>query len=226
MDPAPSAVRRWAGALSLPLLFAALIGAGFADPLDDRAPAAEQVQQAVGHLPQLQLTFLFELLAAGLMIAVTMTIVGAVRSRGSAVANAGAVLGTLGGIGLCLIAMGHVYLDAILASGTADGAAILAARDAGAGVLGPLIFAAPLAVVVLAMAALRARLVPWPVLVIIGVFLVLEFVPVLPGDELFPLLAGLVAYTWIALRIVAPDRVGRRIYGAADPHRAPSTATS
>lgn len=224
MDPAPSAVRRWAGALSLPLLFAALVGATLADPLDDRAPVAEQVRHAAGHLPQLQLTFLFELLAAGLMIAATMTIVGAVRGRGSAVANAGAVLGTLGGVGLSLIAMAHLYLYAIIASGTGDAAAILAARDGAAGALVPLFFAAPLAVVVLAVAAVRARLVLWPVLVISGVFLVLEFVPVLPGGELFPLLAGLVAYTWIALRIVAPDRVGLRTHGAGRP--APSTATS
>ncbi len=210
MDPAPSAVRRWAGALSLPLLFATLVGATFADPLDDRAAAVEQARQATGHLPQLQLTFLFELLAAALMIAVTMTVVGVVRGRGSAVANAGAVLGTLGGVGLSLIAMAHVYLYAIVASGTADGAAVLAARNAGAGFVTPLFFAAPLALVVLAVAAVRARLVPWPVLVIIGVFLVLEVMPLLPGGELFPLLAGLVAYTWIALRIISrPGRCPR-----------------
>lgn len=201
--PAPSATRRWAGALSLPLLMAALIGATLADPLDDRAPNADQLRQAAGHLPALRLTFLLELLAAALMIAMTMTMVGALRGRGSGIANAGAVLGTLGGVGMSLIAMAHVYLYAIVASGTPDGAAILAARDAAAGAVVPLFFAGPLAVLTFPIAAVRAGLVRWPVLVVMGVFLGLQLVPNLPGGELPSLLAALVAYVWIAGRLLA-----------------------
>src|SRR6476469_870466 len=132
--------RRWAGALALPAFFLTLVGATLADPLDDAAGGATQVRQAAGHLAAVQLTFTLELVAAALLIAATMGIVGAVRGRGSGLVGAGAVLGVLGGVGLAAIGTGHVYLAALAASGTSDGEGILSARDDVAGPLAVLFF--------------------------------------------------------------------------------------
>ena len=202
----PSATRRWAGAISLPLFFLALIGASVSDPVEDEtATPAEQLNQAAAHLGRLQTAFLLELLAAVLFLAATMAIVGAVRGRGSGVANAGAVLGLLGGVGLAMIGVNHVFMHALAASGTSDGVHVLAARDAAAGPLPLLFFAAPFAVVVLCVAAFRSGLVRWPLLVVAGAFLLLEYVPS-PLGEVPSLVCGLVAYTWIAVALVTSRR--------------------
>jgi hypothetical protein len=207
-------VRRWAGALALPAFFLTLVGATLADPLDDAAGGATQVREAAGHLAAVKLTFAFELLAAVLLIAATMGIVGAVRGRGSGLVTGGSVLGVLGGVGLAAIGTSHVYLAALAASGTPDGAAILSARDAVAGPLALLFFAAPLAVVFLCAAVVRAGLAPWPLLVVVGAFVVLELVPT-PFGELPALIAGLVAGTWAASALLGAgprtsDRVDHR----------------
>lgn len=218
----PSATRRWVAAASLPLLFLVLIGASVADPIEDEtATPAEQLHQAAAHLGRLHAAFLLELLSAVLFLAATMAIVGAVRGRGSGLANAGAVLGVLGGVGLAMIGVNHVFMHAIAASGTADGLGILAARDAVSGPLPLLFFAAPLAIAVLCVAAFRGGLVPWPLLVVAGAFLLLEYVPS-PLGEVPSLVAGLVAYGWIAVSLVTGGRQ------AADARRSdrPAVAVS
>lgn len=212
----PSATRRWAGAISLPLFFLALIGADLSDPVEDQtATATDQLHQAAADLGRLHTTFLLELLGAVLFLAATMAIVGAVRGRGSGIANAGAVLGVLGGVGMAMIGVNHVYLHALAASGTSDGVAILAARDNVAGPLPVLFFAAPFAVVVLCVAAFRAGLVRWPLLVVAGAFLLLEFVPS-PLGEVPALVCGLVAYAWIAVALIATGRRDVAAAGTAD----------
>jgi hypothetical protein len=219
----PSATRRWAGAVSLPLFFLALIGASISDPIEDEtATPAEQLHQAAAHLGRLHAAFLLELLGAVLFLAASMAIVGALRGRGSGLANAGAVLGVLGGVGLAMIAVNHVYMHALAASGTSDGLAVLAARDSVAGPLPLLFFAAPFAIVVLCVAAFRGGLVPWPLLVVAGAFLLLEYVPS-PLGEVPSLVAGLVAYTWIALAIVTGTR---RETAAAPTSERPAAAVS
>jgi len=214
MEPIlPSPTRRWAGALSLPLFFVTLIGASVADPVEDEtATPAEQLRQAAAHLGRLHTTFVLELLAAVLFLAATAAIVGRLRGRGSGLANAGAVLGLLGGVGLTMIATAHIYLHALAASGSPDGVRILAARDSTAGPLPILFFAAPFAVAVLCGATVRGGLVRWPLLVVAGAFLLLEFVPS-PLGEVPSLVCGLVAYSWIAVALVN----GRRGEAASRP---------
>lgn len=208
----PSATRRWAGAISLPLFFLVMIGASVSDPVqDETATPTEQLHQAAANLGRLHTTFLLELLGAALFAAATMAIVGAVRGRGSGIANAGAVLGVLGVVGLSLIGVNHVFMHALAASGTSDGVAILAARDHAAGPLPVLFFAAPFAIVVLCVAAFRSGLVRWPLLIVAGAFLVLENVPT-PFGEVPSLVCGLVAYGWIAVALVT---TGRRDVAAA-----------
>ena len=202
----PSATRRWAGAISLPLFFLAMIGASVSDPIEDEtASPAEQVHQAAANLGRLHTAFVFELLAAVLFIAATMAIVGAVRGRGSGLANAGGVLGVLGGVGLAMIAVNHVYMHALAASGTSDALHILVARDDAAGPLPLMFFAAPFAIAVLCAAAWRSGLVRWPLLVVAGAFLLLEYVPS-PLGEVPSLVCGLVAYGWIAVALVSAGR--------------------
>jgi hypothetical protein len=206
MEPTTvSGVRRWAGALALPLFFLALLMATLSDPLDDQASNAVQLRQAAAHLGSLKLTFLAELAAAGLSVAATMAVVGAIRRRGAGLANAGAVLGVVGGVGLSLIGMAHVYLYALAASRIPDAQQVLSARDAAAGGIVLLFLAAPLAVVLLCGAAVRARLAPWPLLVVTSAFVVLEVVPT-PFDELPALVAGLVAYVWVASGLLGLGR--------------------
>ena len=219
----PSATRRWAGAISLPLFFLAMIGASVSDPVEDETAApAQQLHQAAAHLGRLHTALLFELLGAVLFVAATMAIVGAVRGRGSGIANAGAVLGVVGGIGLAMIGVSHVYLHALAASGTSDGVAILAARDAASGPLPLLFFAAPFAIAVLCGAAVRAGLVRWPLLVVAGAFLLLEYVPS-PLGEVPSLVCGLVAYAWIAVALIS---AGRRATAAAGASERPAVAVN
>jgi len=202
----PSATRRWAGAISLPLFFLAMIGASVSDPVEDQtATPAEQVHQAAANLGRLHTAFLFELLGAIFFIAATMAIVGAVRGRGSGLANAGGVLGVLGGVGLAMISVNHVYMHALAASGTSDAVHILSARDDAAGPLPLMFFAAPLAIALLCAAAWRGGLVRWPLLVVAGAFLLLEYVPS-PLGEVPSLVCGLVAYAWVAVALVTAGR--------------------
>jgi hypothetical protein len=105
-----------------------------------------------------------------------------------------------GAVGLNLIAMAHVYLYALAASGTADGTRELSARDTVAGWVVPFFFAAPFAVVLLGVAAFRAGFARWPLLVVVGVFAVLEVVPT-PAGELPALVAGLIAFCWMAIAL-------------------------
>jgi hypothetical protein len=199
MEPTRAVLlRRRAGATCLVLFFPVLIGATLADPLDDSASQPAQLRQAVGHLGQLHLTFLLELLGALLFVGASMGVVGAIRRRGAGWANGGGVVAALGAVGMSLIAMAHLYLYALAASGTADGDRVLAARDSVAGWIVPFFFAAPLAIVLLGVAAFRARWAGWPLLVVVGVFAVLEIVPN-PVGELPALVAGLVAFCWLAV---------------------------
>lgn len=202
-----SPIRRWAGALSLPVFFLAMIGASLADPVEDETAAtpAEQLRQAAAHLGRLQTAFVCKLLAAVFFLAATAAVVGRIRSRGAGLANAGAVLGLLGGVGLTMISVAHIYLHALAASGSSDAVRILAARDSAAGPLPLLFFAAPFAIVLLCGAAVRAGFVRWPLLVVTAAFLLLEFVPSSLG-EVPSLVCGLVAYTWIALALVSGPR--------------------
>jgi hypothetical protein len=212
-------LRRRAGATCLVLFFPALISATLADPLDDSAAEPAQLRQAVGHLGQLHLTFLLELVGALLFVGASMGLVGAIRRRGAGWANAAGVAAAFGAVGMSLISMAHLYLYALAASGTAGGDGVLAARDSVAGWVVTLFFATPLAVVLLGVAAFRAGFARWPLLVVVGVFVVLEVVPT-PLGELPALIAGLVAFCWLA---IALWKVPGQVAGAHEPARMDST---
>ncbi len=62
----------------------------------------------------------------------------------------------------------------------------------------PLLMAAPVALVLFAVAGHRAGFVPLPALLLTIAFFVGELVPSLPGGELVPLLLELVALSWTA----------------------------
>ena len=101
-------LRRRTGAICLVLFFPALIGATLADPLDDSASQPAQLHQAVGHLGQLHLAFLLELLGALLFLGASMGVVGAIRRRGAGWANGAGVVAAFGAVGLSLLSMAHL----------------------------------------------------------------------------------------------------------------------
>ena len=69
------------------------------------------------------------------------------------------------------------------------------------------------------MAAFRAGFARWPLLVVVGVFAVLEVVPT-PVGELPALVAGLIAFCWLAIALwKEPGKVA----GAQEPVRRAST---
>ena len=63
--------------------------------------------------------------AAALSIGVTMAIVGAVRDRGAALANTGAVLGILGAVGMSAIGIHQLFIAAFAASASPDTLTVL-----------------------------------------------------------------------------------------------------
>ena len=203
----PSATRRWAGALSLPLFFLALIGATVSDPVEDetatRPSSCARRRRTSAGCRRPSCSSCWPRCCSSPR---RWRSSGRLRGRGSGLANAGAVLGILGGVGLTMIAVGHVFLYALAASGTSDGVA----RSSRPGTRRPARcrccsspHRSPIAV--LCGAAVRGGLVRWPLLVVAGAFLVLEYVPS-PLGEVPSLVAGLVAYAWIAVALVGTRR--------------------
>ena len=202
--PGPTGVRRIAGALCLPGLFLSLLATGPLDPFDDQAAPAAQLGQVPGHVGLVRALGWVELLSAVLAIGVVVSWAGLTRGRGRGVANVGVVLGSLGSVGLALVGVHHWVLAAL--HGTPGGAAALARLDhiAGPGIV-VLMFATPLALLLLTIAGFRAGLVPVPALVLMVLFMLGELTPGLPGGELVPLLLGLAAQTWVAVALVRRD---------------------
>jgi hypothetical protein len=199
----PPRFRHVVGALSMPALVLALLATGPLDPFDDQASATVQLGQLHGHVAQVRTLGWVELLAGALFAAVVLAFAGHTRGRGRGVANAGVLFGVLGTIGMALIAMRHwllVSVDLLPRQQAVDVVDRLEST-AGPGVL-PLLVAAPVTLVLFAVAGHRAGFVPLPALLLTIAFFVGELVPGLPGGELVPLLLLLVSMSWIAAELV------------------------
>jgi hypothetical protein len=198
----PSALRRRAGAVSLVGMFAALILSSLADPLGAKHDNAADLRDAAGHLGALRASSLLELLAAMFAIGVIATFLGVVRQRGAGLANAGAVIGIPGCVGMALIGAHGLFLDALVSAHTSNGLQILAQLNTAAGPVQILFFAMPVAVVLLVAAAVRAGIAPMAAFVLAVVFFVADSIPGLPGGEVVALAIGLITFGWIAGRIL------------------------
>jgi hypothetical protein len=200
----PTGLRRVLGPLTLPAMFVCLLATGPLDPFsDDSAKPSAQLPQMLGHVGDVRAMSALELVAAALMVGVVLFFVGGTRGRGRGLGNAGAVIGTLGTIGLSFIAVHHLVMAALADLPPTTGTQVLDALDAAVGPgIFPLFFAAPAAILLFVIAGFRAGFVPLPALALGCAFYVGELVPGLPHGELVPLLLGLVASTWIAVTLL------------------------
>jgi hypothetical protein len=144
---------------------------------------------------------MLELLAATFAIGTIAAFLGVTRHRGSGLANAGAVIGIPGCIGMVLIAAHRLFIYALVSSHTPNPLQALDQVDAAVGPIPILFFAMPVAMLLFAGAAVRARIAPPATLVLAALFFVLDFIPALPEHEILQLGIGLLAFGWIALRI-------------------------
>ena len=193
--PAGRTLRTWAGAICLPALPLTLLITNLIYPQVDHTPEAE-LAAAVADPPGAQMSAFTYLGAAALSIGVTMAIVGAVRGRGAGLANAGAVLGVLGGVGMSAIGIHQLFIAAFAESGSADTQEILGKLGAMVGPLPILFFATPLAMLVLIASAARARFVPKTAAALMVPFVLADKLPI-PNAELLQMVLGLFVFGWV-----------------------------
>ncbi len=206
-DPPIPPARRIAGALTLPAMFLALLATGPLDPLDDNGSNAEQLRLAAGQLARLQTLALVEVAASILLVGVVLAFAGRTRSRGQVLGNIGVALGVPGALAMVLIALHHVLLGVLASQPLAIGTQVLAGLDAAVmPFLLPLMFCGPISLAVLALAGWRAGFVPLPALVFALLFGITDWLPMLPGGELIPLLFGLVGFGWTAVVLLRTGR--------------------
>lgn len=204
--------RRWIAAIALPGTFAGLIVSTVLDRLNEFGPTAGQVAAAHADPSAVSTLGLVELLNAALLGLTVLGLVGAIRRRGHVVATAAGVVGILGVVGMTAIAVNHLQLAAAAAVDPAHTAAIVDRMHASIVVIVPLFFAAPVALLLLAIAARRARLAPTWAFVLLLAFFAIDLIPVLPGGELIPLVIGLAGSLGVTWRLVH----GRVEDGAAE----------
>lgn len=180
-------------------------------PIDPAAGGTGEVMYAAatGQRGALAVSAVLLILSGMLMVAAVMGIAHQARDRGAGLANAGAVLGVLGGFGHFAIALFYAVALALPGGDRAEMVASVERLNASA-VLGvivfPLILCFGLGVLVLAWAAWRAGLVGlWgSVLVTVGVLAhnVLPFQP--PTALTVALLAAMTAvFGHLGLRVLA-----------------------
>jgi hypothetical protein len=193
--PSGRTLRTWAGAICLPALPLTLLITNLIYPQVEHTPEAE-LAAAAANPTGAQLSAFTYLGAAALSIGVTMAIVGAVRGRGAGLANAGAVLGILGGVGMSAIGIHQLLIAAFAASGSPDTLEILGNLGSLVGPLPILFFAAPLAMLVLIASAARAGFVPKTAAALMVPFVLIDKVPV-PNAELLQMVLGLLVFGWV-----------------------------
>lgn len=208
--PAPRArrLRRLTAGAAL-ILFPALLVVQA--PIDPAAGGTGDVMYAAasGQRGALTVSALLLIVSGMLMVPAVMGIVHQARDRGAGLANAGAVLGVLGGFGHFAIALFYIFALALPGGDRAEMVAYVDRLNESA-VLGavafPLILCFGLGVLVLAWAAWRVGLVGlWgPALVTVGV-LVHNLLPFQPPTALtVALLVAMTAvFGYLGLRVLA-----------------------
>ncbi len=199
----PPGIRRVLGPLAAPAMLLCLLATGPLEPFpDENAEPAVKIAELAGHVGQVQLMSLLELLAAVLMGGVVLFYAGATRRRGRGVGNAAAVIGVLGVVGMTFIGLHHLVLVALAGQPTPVGVAVLDALDhAATPAVFLLFFAGPIALLLFAIAGFRAGFVPLPALALMVLFFIGELVPSLPQGELIPLVVALIAAVWVAVSV-------------------------
>jgi hypothetical protein len=195
-------IRRTVTALALPALPVALLIGTLISPTDS-TKNGPQLAAAAAHGARWQAAAAFEVLGGVFLALATAGVVGAVRRRGVGLANAGGVLGVLGSLGLMAIAMHHFLVYGLADADRAVALHSLHRLDNGfAGPIAfPLMLAGPLALILLAGAAVRAGLAPRWTIAGAVVFFVSDLLPI-PGAEIVQMLVGLATFATMAARLL------------------------
>lgn len=194
-------IRQKACALALPAFPLALLVGTLITPTDSTENAA-QLRAAVLHGGRWQAAALIELLAAAILPLAVAGVVGAVRHRGARLATVGAAFGVLGTLGMASIGFRHLFIYGLANTDQASALHVLDRVDSHAGAIAlPLIFAGPLALILLAAAAARAGLAPRWVTIGALAFFVSDMLPI-PASEEIQGLIGLATFGVIALHLL------------------------
>ncbi len=190
-------LRRVTCAIALPGFPLALLIGSLVSPTDS-TNNADQLAAVVTHPGHWQAAALLELLAAALVPFAVAGVIHLVQRRGAGLANAAAVLGVLGALGMASIGLRHLFIGALSAARDPGGSSVLDALDNQVGIiLFPLMLALPIAWILLAGAAARARFVSrWLVLGAVIYALVDNFP--LPFAEQIQGLVGILTFGAIA----------------------------
>ncbi|WP_426516831.1 hypothetical protein ACPPVQ_18990 [Diaminobutyricibacter sp. McL0618] len=191
-------LRTWTGAVAMVALFVLIAVTSAIDPVDSNASSKAQLAQAKAHSAALQSTIALEFLIALCAIGAVFAIVGAVGGRGMVLANIAAVVGAFGILGQTLIPVGHVMLLAVARSG-ASADVIDQFHMSAPPFTAVFLFAMPVALVLLAGAAWRARIVGWLPFALVALFFVLDLVGL---PEEIAAVIGLVGFALIAIGLV------------------------
>jgi|SRR5579884_401501 len=196
-------VRRAITTLALPALPIALLVGTLVSPTDS-TKNGPQLAAAAAHPARWQTAAAFEVLGAILLALGTTALAGAVQRRGARLANVGGLLGILGSLGLMGIALHHFFIYGLAATDRAAALHALDRLDNGAAgpIVFPLMFAGPLALVVLAGAAVRAGLARRWTIAGAVVFFVSDMLPI-PAAEEIQMAVGVVTFGAIAMRLLA-----------------------
>jgi hypothetical protein len=200
----PRSLRRTVCALALPALPLTLLAGTLISPTDSTTNAV-QLRAAAAHGSAWGAAALLELLATALMPLAVAAVVHVVRRRGAALANIGGVLGILGTVGMAAIAFRHLFIYGLAGIEPTAALRTLDRVDHSFGAVAlPLMFAGPIAFVILAAAATRARVAPRWIPVGAFIFFVSDMVPI-PGAEVVQMLVGLATFGTLALGILRLD---------------------
>jgi hypothetical protein len=131
---------------------------------------------------------------------VVIALMHTVRSRGVVLAHIGGILGILGSVGPTMIGVHGLFIIALADKGRGTANAVLTHLDQLVPAVPVLVFALPVALAVLAVAAVRAGLAPRWVIPVAVLFMLADFAPV-PGAEIIQVALGFAAFGRIAQRI-------------------------
>jgi len=224
-----SAFRRRAGATAIIAFFCLLIASTLLEPTDSHANS-DQLRAAAAHPGAMQASAWCQILAGVLAPVVVLTLMHIVRRRrGVVLAHVGGIIGILGSVGATMIGLHSLFIVALADNGGGAGNAVLTRLDHIASAIPALFFTLPVALTVLAVANVRAGLVPRWVIPVAVLFVLADFVPV-PGAEIVQLVLGLAAFGRIAYRIFGMSDAewesgpATGALSSARPATAPSTA--
>jgi hypothetical protein len=195
-------VRRTITALALPALPIALLVGTLISPTDS-TKNGPQLAAAAAHGARWQAAAAFEVLGAVFLALAAVGVAGAIRRRGVGLANAGGLLGILGSLGLMAIAVHHFFVYGLSDANRTTALHALHRLDNGVAgpIVFPLMFGGPIAVILLAGAAVRAGLVPRWTIAGAFVFFVSDMLPI-PGAEIVQMVVGLATLGTIAVRLL------------------------